>query len=356
MSKVIKDTIVDDVDSESASEALNYRYEITSYGADYPVDSIVKRIQGDIIYVPPFQRNYVWNINQASKFIESLLLGLPVPGIFLSKENKTGRLIIVDGQQRLMSLTHFYQGIFKGKEFKLTGLTSDLNGLTYANLQSSDKIRLDDAIIHATIVRQDKPDDAQSSVYLIFERLNTGGKPLTAQEIRACIYYGKFNEFLIDAKKLPQWISIYGNPNDRMKEEELILRFFALFLERSFYEKPLKGFLNRFMSTNRDFEKYPKKHLLKTLTDTLEIFSATLGIKSFRIGRALNAALFEACMIAIAERQKRINRDIDPDKFLDAYEDLLSNKEFIALTQGPTSDEKNLAARIELAIQQFKKV
>ena len=147
-----EDTLIDDLEFEE----INYRYEITSYGADYPVDSIVKRIKDEVIYVPPFQRNFVWNIAQASKFIESLILGLPVPGIFLSKESSTGKLLIVDGQQRLMSLSTFYEGIFKGKEFVLTGLASDLNGKTYKTLNASDRIRLDDSIIHATIVRQDQ--------------------------------------------------------------------------------------------------------------------------------------------------------------------------------------------------------
>ena len=184
----MKETEVDDIESEE----LDFRYAITSYGADYPVDSL---------------------INQASKFVESLILGLPVPGIFLSRENKSGRLLIVDGQQRLMSLLHFYKGIFKGKEFVLTGLQSNLNGKTYKTLELNDRTRLDDSIIHATIVRQDEPDDEESSIYLIFERLNTGGKPLTAQEIRACIYYGDFNNLLDELKDNKHWRKVFGKEN-----------------------------------------------------------------------------------------------------------------------------------------------
>jgi uncharacterized protein with ParB-like and HNH nuclease domain len=78
----LEETIIDDIETEE----LSYRYEITSYGADYPVDSIVKRIKDEVIYVPPFQRNFVWNITQASKFIESLVLGLPVPGVFIKRK------------------------------------------------------------------------------------------------------------------------------------------------------------------------------------------------------------------------------------------------------------------------------
>lgn len=346
----MEETIIEDIDGEE----LSYRYEITSYGADYPVDSIVKRINDDVIFVPPFQRNYVWNVAQASKFVESLVLGLPVPGIFLSKENSTGRLLIVDGQQRLMSINSFYNGIFKGKEFLLTGLSSDLNGKTYKTLSPSDKIRLDDSIIHATIVRQDQPDDEESSIYLIFERLNTGGKPLTAQEIRACIYYGAFNQFLSELKTLPEWRLVFGKANERMKEEELILRFFSLFYQRNTYEKPLKGFMNLYMAHNRNFESYSKDDMEGLFKSTLKVFADTIGNKSFRIGGPLNAAAFESLMIGVAERLKK--GAIDYGNFVSAYNSLISNPEFIEKTKGATSDEKQLQDRIALAITQFENI
>jgi uncharacterized protein with ParB-like and HNH nuclease domain len=344
------ETIIEDIESEE----LSYRYEITSYGADYPVDSIVKRITDEVIYVPPFQRNFVWNIIQASKFIESLILGLPVPGIFLSKENSTGRLLIVDGQQRLMSLTNFYNGLFKGKEFILSGLNSDLNGKTYKTLNASDRIRLDDSIIHATIVRQDQPNDEESSIYLIFERLNTGGKPLTPQEIRACIYYGEFNQFLGELQKISDWRTVFGKENERLKEQELFLRFFSLYYEREKYQKPLKGFMNIFMSKNRNFEIYQKEELESVFKKTVNVFAKTIGNKSFRIGNPLNSAAFEATMIGLAERLK--NSEVDLERFVKSYNELISDTEFIEKTKGGTSDEKQLKERIQLAIDKFATV
>ena len=345
-----EETIVEDIESEE----LSYRYEITSYGADYPVDSIVKRIKDEVIYVPPFQRNFVWNLAQASKFIESLVLGLPVPGVFLSKENSTGRLLIVDGQQRLMSLTNFYAGIFKGKEFVLTGLNSDLNGRTYQTLNASDRIRLDDSIIHATIVRQDQPNDEESSIYLIFERLNTGGKPLTPQEIRACIYYGDFNQFLGNLQKLPDWRTVFGKENERLKEQELFLRFFALFYQRNIYTKPLKGFMNQFMAKNRNFETYKQKDLEDIFKKTISVFANTIGIKSFRVGGPLNSAAFDAMMIGLAERIKV--SPVDLENFKTAYSELLASPDFIERTKGATSDERQLQERIQLAIDKFATV
>jgi hypothetical protein len=234
--------ITDQIDDETESEILNYRYSITSYGADYPVDSIVKRIETGVIFLPPFQRKFVWNIKEASRFVESLILGLPVPGVFFSKEDETGRMLIVDGQQRLFSLYSFYKDNFKGKSFKLTGVQDDLNGRTFQSLDSPDQNRLNDSIIHATVVKQDVPDDNESSIYLIFERLNSSGRPLTPQEIRACIYYGEFNEYLNSAILQKDWRTIFGKMNERLKEQEMLLRFFALYFDIEHYQKPLKGF------------------------------------------------------------------------------------------------------------------
>lgn len=112
-------------------EVINFTYQITSYGADYPVDGIVRRLRDKSILIPEFQRNYVWTLKQASRFIESLLLGLPVPGIFLSKEQESQKLLVVDGQQRLKTLLFFYDGIFNGKEFLLKGVQDRFDNVTY---------------------------------------------------------------------------------------------------------------------------------------------------------------------------------------------------------------------------------
>jgi len=347
----MKDTYVSD---DTENEEIDFRYEITSYGADYPVDSIIKRIKDNVIYVPKFQRKYVWNIAQASKFIESLILGLPVPGVFLSRENKTGRLLIVDGQQRLMSLYHFYNGIFKKKEFILSGLQSNLNGETYKSLDTSDRNRLDDSIIHATIVRQDEPDDEESSIYLIFERLNTGGKPLAAQEIRACIYYGDFNDLLDELKDNKDWRKIFGNENERLKEQELLLRFFALYYNKGNYAKPLKGFLNKFMASNRNLEKYSKKALTTLFNETIKHFADEFSNKAFRMERAFNAAIFDSMMVGLAERMKKGKPS--SAKFKEAYQNLLDDEEYIANIKAGTSDLKNIEDRIKSAIAAFSKI
>ena len=118
--------IADDKAEQTA--VTPFKYSITSYGADYPVDALVKRMNEGDIYIPPFQRGFVWTLPQASGFVESLLLGLPVPGIFLAKDEDTQKMLVIDGQQRLRTLQFFCGGIFgpTRKEFALKDVQNNL--------------------------------------------------------------------------------------------------------------------------------------------------------------------------------------------------------------------------------------
>src|ERR1700722_18269758 len=141
---------IDDLLDET-DEPIPFRYSIISYGVDYPVDGLVKRIQTGDIVIPSFQRGFVWSLREASRFVESLLLGLPVPSIFLSKEADTEKLLVIDGQQRLLTLMHFHEGIWpiNQKAFALKGITPQYEGSTYKQLPSEAKRRLAYSIIHA---------------------------------------------------------------------------------------------------------------------------------------------------------------------------------------------------------------
>lgn len=105
--------VVPEIEDNAENENDSIYYSVASYGADYSVDGVIKRLEKGQIMVPDFQRKYVWDIKKASRFIESLIIGLPVPGIFLSRDNKeSNKMLIVDGQQRLLSLHKFYKGRF----------------------------------------------------------------------------------------------------------------------------------------------------------------------------------------------------------------------------------------------------
>lgn len=341
-----------EVIDESIDENIPIQYAITSYGADYPVESIVKKLQKGTIFVPPFQRQYVWTVTRASRFVESLLLGLPVPGIFLSKEPETEKLLVIDGQQRLKSLQFYYKGIFKEREFKLEGVEDRFEGKTYKTLNAEDKLRLDDSIIHATIIKQDEPSEDQSSIFHIFERLNTGGITLLPQEIRACIFHGNFNDLLADLIKDNNWRIIYGKPSIRLKDQELALRFFALYFDGKKYHRPFKEFLNEFMAGNRDLKKYPAKLLSNKFINAIDIIAKNLKNKAFRFEKGINAALYDAVMVGLSHRLDKNNK-IDESKFKKRYKELLGNDEFQSACQTGTSDEAKVEARIRIATKYF---
>lgn len=340
---------------EPSDEVTPYRYTITSYGADYPVDSLVKRLESEVVFVPKFQRGYVWSLTEACRFVESLLLGLPVPGIFLSKDTSTSKLLVIDGQQRLKTLQFFYEGIFKGKEFKLVNVQKRFEGKTYKTLEDPDRIRLDDAIIHATIVKQDEPSDDQSSVFHIFERLNTGGKQLQPQEIRTCIYFGKFTGLLKELNNHSSWRDIYGKPSERLKDQELILRFFALFFHDTQYETPMKEFLNKYMGENRELVKDSEEVLCKKFTVTIDFIHEVFGTRAFRPKKALNVAVFDAIMVAIA---KRIDKGEITNKaaFRKRYKALLVDNSFLEACSRATTDKANVNKRILLATEAFQEL
>ncbi len=183
---------IDVIDEASSDDSTvpPVQYDITSYGADYDVEGLVKRLNRGDILIPPFQRNYVWNQQEASRFIESLLLGLPVPAIFLAREPDTNKLLVIDGQQRLKTLQFFYSGIFNPKDddkkqqvFKLTKVQSKFEGLTFKTLEEQDRVKLNDSLIHAIIVKQESPQDNNTSVYHIFDRLNSEGRRLQGESI-----------------------------------------------------------------------------------------------------------------------------------------------------------------------------
>jgi len=338
-------------------EIIPYKYSITSYGADYTIDGLVKRISNGDIYIPPFQRRFVWSLKQGSRFVESLLLGLPVPGIFLSKEYDTQKLLVIDGQQRLRTLENFYEGVWAPtrKVFALKGVQPQFEGMTYKKLKQEDRRRLDDSILHATIVKQDEPSDDNSSVYYIFERLNTGGTLLTPQEIRSCIYHGEFNDLLKELNENKTWRSIYGKIDERMRDEELILRFFALYFNTDNYAKPMKEFLNKFMGGNRHLRILSRENLTQIFLNTIKVIYESIGEIAFKPEKRFVAAIFDSVMIGVARRLERGKID-DYKKLHNAYQILLGHKGYTDAASTHTTDEKNVKNRIMLASNVFADV
>lgn len=236
-------------------------FNIQSWGADPSVRELITQYEDGDIIKPELQRNYVWDKKEASRFIESLLLGLPIPSIFLANVADDKRLII-DGYQRLTTLVDYIsKGTWKNTEEPFRLYNSPLinerwRNKTYRELSESDKRRLRLYSIHAIIFEQKKPNN-DSGLYQVFERINTSGKTLNAQEIRNCVYQGDMNTLLFQLNANEKWRALYGSekPDERMLDLELILRFFAMSTPDVYNTTKsyvsLKQTLNQYMSHYR---------------------------------------------------------------------------------------------------------
>ncbi len=347
---------LENVLDEAESEAhLSDSFTISSYGADYTVDSLVKRMRTESFFVPPFQRSLVWNARQASRFVESLLMGLPVPGIFVFREAKTNRHLIIDGQQRLKTLQGFYDGLFRGQEFRLQDVRKPWAGKTYKELDTQDVLRLDDSIVHTTIFRQEKPDDNTDSIYEVFERINSGGIKLSDQEIRVCVNFGGSSELLRQLNEITSWRQLYGAKSARLKDQELILRFLALTHNLDNYSRPMRTFLNRFMESNKSLEKTAAEKYFSEFKTAIDFIQSALGRRAFRPERSLNTAVFDAVMVGTASRLNK-GEITDLGGYAKAYDELLADSGFREAYTRSTADEEKVRARIGLARDAFAKL
>lgn len=321
-------------------------YQIFTSGADFDVDGLVKRFDRGDIFRPEFQRNFVWTIRQASRFVESILLGLPIPSVFLYREERTQKLLIVDGLQRLTTVHAYKKGRLPGSPhvFRLQGVKMRFEGKSLDELAPEDQRRFEDAIIHAMIIQQVSPDD-NSSVYHIFDRLNSNGTPLQPQEIRAAIFHGPYQSMLEKLNQDENWRQIFGPINRRGKDQELILRFLALHFFRFVYQKPMKSFLNMYMKKFRDIPDPVRIHHEGVFKGTIARIYQSVGSRAFRSTRTLNVAFFDAFMVAVAERPEATIEHIQ-----EAHSCLISNDEFLRATSDATSDERVVERRINIAM------
>lgn len=360
--KRLGETSVED-EAAKDSTVAPVQYDISSYGADYDVEGLVNRLKRKDIKIPEFQRQYIWTIREASKFIESLLLGLPVPAIFLVREKNSNKMSVIDGQQRLKTLEYFYNGVFNPKEdekkhqvFELVGVQNKFEGKTIEDLDENDKTKLNDSLIHAIIVKQESPKDDDTSIYYIFDRLNSKGRRLTPQEIRTAVYHGGFIDLLKDLNKVPQWRNIYGKPSNRLKDQELILRFLAMYYnDYSLYTKPMAEFLNKFLEKNRDPSDDFQTRIRETFTKTIDIIWNSIGKRAFRPLNSINAAVFDSIMLGVALRNKN-DKPINTDALKIAYDSLLKDEDYLKLISQSTSDENTLKARMQKTVEVFSGV
>lgn len=347
------DSAIESVTSELKDEESSLPvYQIATFPADYTLEVLHEKWKNNEINVPEFQRNFVWSQSQSSRLIESFLVGLPVPAVFLYTVRTNQDYLVIDGQQRLRTVFDFFDGRFGDEvngfrpKFDLKGLNdkSEYVGKTFSTLEYSDQKKLKNATLRSFIVMQLDPDD-HTSIFHIFERLNTGGTALANQEIRDCVYNGEFSKLLRELNIIENWRTIFGKPKpDRRKRDvELILRFFAL-RNTEEYRKPMKGFLNTFMEINMNPKHSDLVLYREVFETTCQSVVDCLGARPFHIRAGLNASVFDAVMVAFSHKLSEI-----PDDILTRFEELIQDKGFQESTVSGTTDEGVVARRFEAA-------
>lgn len=347
-----EDFELDDELEEEDSVAINY--DIASYPSDHTLSGIFSMWNEGDITIPDFQRQFVWTIRQSSLLIDSFLSGLPIPNIFfyIDEENRN---LVIDGQQRIMSVVYFFEGYFgeestqgKRRVFRLTGLGDDspYDGKQYQDLRASDQRKLKQAVLRAVNIRQLSPVGESTSTYHIFERLNTGGTPLSPQEIRNVVYRGDFNQSLKEANLNPNWREIIGRPfkDKRQKDIEFLLRVFALVGDSDKYEKPMKEFLNVAMTKHRNGDTQKVANFIEVFPEVTEMVDSELGPKPFHLRGPLNISALGSVMSVLVENYEKIDRN----ELKQRFSALRADADFDESTSFNTTDAVTVEARINV--------
>lgn len=346
----------DDIEivEEQEEDEVTVKYDIASYPSDFTLSVLSEMWTDGDIKIPDYQREFVWSMKQSSLLIDSFLCGLPVPPVFfyIDESNKN---LVIDGQQRILSVVFFMEGYF-GKEsthgkrqvFRLTGLDKNnpYNGKKFVDLEESDQRKLKQAVLRAMNIRQLNPVGESTSAYHIFERLNTGGTPLRPQEIRNCVFRGRFSKLLKEANKNDNWRKIIGRPNldKHQKDVEFILRVFSLVGYSTKYEKPMKEFLNKAMKKHQSGETKKTEKFFKVFKVVTQKIISEIGEKPFHLRGPLNISALDSIMSVMIENYSKLN---NINLGLN-YQALVEDGEFLETATINTTDTKTVISRLEI--------
>ncbi|EHP8386060.1 TPA: DUF262 domain-containing protein [Escherichia coli] len=358
-------------------------FQLTTTPNDFNIITIISFIKSKVFKIPNFQRHYVWDIKRASKLIESLLIGLPIPQIFLYEQDKN-EFLVIDGQQRLMTLYYFVNGVFPRKEkrselrkifedngnipenilhndeyftkfnLKLDGLSdtqkNKFNGKNYETLNEF-QTTLNLATIRNMVIKPVAQDSEDGAMFEIFNRLNSGGMNLSPQEIRMSLYHSDFLSNLVSLNENKTWRKILSkNVVDmRLSDIEAILRTFAMSLFTSQYKSSVSGFLN-------NFSNYAKNYDTKDITLFSNIWNKFMdsvdGIDeiNFRTGgNRMSITLFESIFYA-ATYDSFKDKDLKIRQVTVNYIDKLKNDpEFLTFSTDKTTRREHVIGRLERA-------
>lgn len=372
--------IVDEEDETSVKE-----YDITATPNDFNIQTIFSLIDNGVIKMPPFQRNYVWDEKRASKLIESIILGLPIPQVFLYEQGKNS-FYVIDGQQRLLSIYFFIKQRFPTNEGRLVlreYLTGDtkidnsvlsddryfksfkLNLPSQSNDEKNkfDKLKYDTLgdykytfeilrTIRSVVIKQNEPDD-DSSIYEIFNRLNTGGQNLSPQEIRMSLYYSNFYKMLSEINTMVEWRKMLNQTtiDVHFKDVEILLRGIAMLFEYNEYKSPMGRFLNTFSKKAIKFDNetidYLRLLVLSFFHSCENLDENIFCTKKGQFSISLFESIFVATAIDNFKEHTLIEKKINNQSIIMLKE----NADFINSNQGSVASKQNLNTRISKAIE-----
>jgi hypothetical protein len=345
---------------------------------------------GELDINPDYQRLFQWSEGARSRFIESLLLEMPVPPIYVI-ESSDGKYMLIDGLQRLSSYLHFRgeleanhfdPPINKGDKLLLSecDIVGELNGKTFDQLGTALQIRLKRAFVRVEVVR--KASDPKFK-YHMFKRLNTGGLLLTDQQLRNCtirLLDPRFNDFIIELSKDTYFENCIDNLNvERVLgsyDQELVLRFFAFKNYRNNFSHDIRDFLTEYMELVSDPNPNPKPNEIapfdyeyekSVFTKTFLILHKTLGESSFspanpsrgRLARNFAIYHFESFTIGLQSSLDKIdpNNEEVIKSLKDAFMSIKLNEDFIRLTTGGGKNSTGpLRSRIEFVSTRVEQV
>jgi len=269
----------EEIEEEQPTEILPKERRVYSDKLDRSIFELYRQYQkGNLELRPEFQRLQVWDNSKSSRLIESVLLEVPIPVIYLSEESNS-KYSVIDGQQRLNAFIKFLEN-----NLRLSGLTilAELNGKRFQDIPKNLQDKFEDATIRIIEIKKESQSDVK---FEIFERLNTGAVQLNAQELRNCIYRGRYNELLkgLSEDKDFQFLLGLKEPHHRMQDRELILRFFAFYHNTHLkYTPSMKHFLNKEMERYRNLNEAEERDLTRIFKKSVRLSKTVFADKAFR--------------------------------------------------------------------------
>ena len=349
---------------ENLSEEIQkYRQEIKAERMDMSFGEIVNMYRDDeIIISPEYQRAFRWDTQRQTDFIESLLLGIPFPSIFVAT-NPDGKWELIDGLQRVSTVLSFF-GELKdenGKSFSKNGLKltkgsiiKNLEGITIDTIPLEYKLQLKRTPCRIEIILKESDFKMR---YELFKRLNTGGEGLSRQEIRNCIYRGldtRYNKFVTALSNDPifrECIIISTQSEEMMYYEELVLRYLALKNKGTRYSQSnIQDFMDEYLESKcREYSAEEKERDERIFGNIMKIIYKMRDKEIFKLGkRQFTTSLYDAIMLTLSDISQKVD-EIDIEKLATRIAELKINPDFKKYVGSGSSNPTSITNKVRIA-------